>query len=307
MQSEVTRVETPPRRLSDALEWAKLHGRIEGRSPRTLEAYEAAFRSLMAHIGDVPLDELRPGDLRRWMAALLDAGYAKASVSLWLRSVRAVLSRLHREGLLRENPALSVQPPKTPQHYPRVLSESEVLALLKAARAQAQTWHGKRNWAMLLTLLDAMLRLKELIDLELQDVNLQARSIRVRHGKGDKERVVFMGRRLTKAMRDWLSVRGHVLGSDWVFISRSGERLDKRNVQRILERLGKRAGGVKVSPHMLRHTGATLFIRNGGDPFSLQRLLGHSDIQTTMVYVHMAGSALREAHAKASPVDRLLS
>lgn len=82
--------------------------------------------------------------------------------------------------------------------------------------------------------------------------------------------------------------------------------MDKRNVQRILECLGKRTG-VKVSPHMLRHTGATLFIRNRGDPFSLQRLLGHSDIQTTMIYVHMAGLALREAHARASPVDRLLS
>jgi integrase/recombinase XerD len=159
---------------------------------------------------------------------------------------------------------------------------------------------------MLLTFLDGMLRLSELIELELTDLSLQARSIRVRCGKGSKERIAYMGRRLTKAMRDWLQVRGHVPGSDWVFISRSGEKLDKRNVQRILQRLADKAKGGKVSPHMLRHTGATLFIRGGGDPFSLQRLLGHSDIRTTMIYVHMAGTALREAHAKASPVDRLL-
>jgi integrase/recombinase XerD len=87
-----------------------------------------------------------------------------------------------------------------------------------------------------------------------------------------------------------------------------GYDLDPRNVQRIFQRMAAKAGitGVRVSPHTLRHTGATLFIRNGGDPFSLQRILSHSEIQTTMVYVHMTGTALRETHAKASPVDRLL-
>jgi integrase/recombinase XerD len=109
-------------------------------------------------------------------------------------------------------------------------------------------------------------------------------------------------------MHDWLSVRGHFVGSDWVFVTRQGAKLDGRNVERILERYAAKAKlvDVRVSPHTLRHTGATLFIRNGGDPFALQRLLGHSDISTTMIYVHMAGTALREAHAKASPVDRLL-
>jgi len=244
----------------------------------------------------VPVEEIVEG---------IKHGVRKVNIDTDLRMASTGAIRKH----LKENPLEGVRLLKTPKQYPKVLSEPEVLALLKMARVQAQaqagTWHGKRNYALLLTFLDAMLRLRELIDLELQDINLQTRSLRVRHGKGDKERYVYMGRRLTKAMRDWLAVRGHVPGADWVFVSRSGEKLDPRNVQRILERLGRKAG-VKVSPHMLRHTGATLFIRNGGDPFSLQRLLGHSDIQTTMVYVHMAGSALREAHAKASPVDRLL-
>ena len=291
-------------KLSDLLREVVWRGRVEGRSRRTLELYEAAFRSLMEHVGDVPVSELRPGEVRKWLSALLEEGYRKTTINIHLRALRAAFHWLYREGRIKENPFSDIKPLRTPKQYPKVLAEPEVLALLKTARSQTTTPVGKRNYAMLLTLLDAMLRLQELIDLELPDVNLQARSLRVRHGKGDKERIVFMGRRLTKAMRDWLSVRGHVPGSDWVFLSRSGEKLDRRNVQRILERLGKRCG-VKVSPHMLRHTGATLFIRNGGDPFSLQRLLGHSDIQTTMIYVHMAGSALREAHARASPVDRL--
>jgi len=291
--------------LSEALEAYRLFSRIEGRSPKTLKVYEIAFRDLIGFVGDVPITELRTGDVRRWIAHKLDEGYSKTTVNIRLKHIRACFRWLYQEGYLKENPLEGVRLLKVPKQYPKVLAEPEVLALVKAARSQATTPVGKRNYAMLLTFLDALLRLQELIDLELPDVNLQTCSIRVRHGKGDKERVVYMGRRLTRAMRDWLSVRGHVPGSDWVFISRSGDKLDPRNVQRILERLGQRAG-VKVSPHMLRHTGATLYIRNGGDPFSLQRLLGHSDIQTTMVYVHMAGSALREAHARASPVDRLL-
>jgi len=193
-----------------------------------------------------------------------------------------------------------------PRQYPFVLSELQVRALLKAV--PHKTWKGKRAWAILLTFLDGMLRVDELVNVELSDVNFQAQSIRVRHGKGDKERIVYMGRRLTRAIYEWLQVRGYQPGDERLFVTKNFYKLDDRSVQRIIKRLAKKANieGVRCSPHTLRHTGATLFIRYGGDPFSLQRLLGHSDISTTMIYVHMTGTALREAHAKASPVDRLL-
>lgn len=111
------------------------------------------------------------------------------------------------------SPIAQVRQLQEPRLYPRILAESEIGALLREARSRARSWTGKRNWTMLLTLIDAMLRLHELIGLELADVNLQARSIRVRHAKGDKERVVFMGRRLTQVMREWLAIRGHVAGT----------------------------------------------------------------------------------------------
>jgi integrase/recombinase XerD len=292
--------------LSDALEAFQLYGRIEGKSRKTLEVYRVAFGDLIGYVGDVEVTDLKAGDVRRWIAHKLDGGYSKTTVNIRLRALRACFNWLYREGQLQANPFEHVRQLRTPRQYPRVLSEAQVLALLKAAR-QSKTWVGKRNLTMVLTFLDGMLRLRELIDLELADVNLQARSLRVRHGKGDRERIVYIGRRLTRAMRDWLVDRGHVVGCDNIFTSRSGERLDPRNVQRILGRLGAKAGiEARVSPHVLRHTGATLFIRNGGDAFSLQQLLGHSSITTTQIYVHMAGTALREAHAKASPVDRLL-
>ena len=299
-------VHTTLERLSQAMDAFQLYARIEGRSSKTIQVYDVAFRDVLSFLGDPELTRVSSHDFRRWIAAKLEAGYSKVTINIRLRALRAFFNWLVREGYLAESPLAGVRQLRTPRQYPYVLSEAQVAALLRVIKRDS--WTGKRNFAMILTMLDAFLRLSELIHLELGDVNLQARSIRIRQGKGEKERLVFMGRRLTRAMHDWLNVRGHVIGSDFVFVSRSGERLDSRNVQRILARYAARAKltDARVSPHTLRHTGATLYIRYGGDPFSLQKLLGHSSITTTQIYVHMAGTALREAHAKASPVDRLL-
>ncbi|MFQ5796962.1 MAG: tyrosine-type recombinase/integrase [Candidatus Bipolaricaulia bacterium] len=113
---------------------------------------------------------------------------------------------------------------------------------------------------------------------------------------------------MTRALQEWLTYRTLRLPGDALFCIRQGYPINLSVISRIISRLAREAKiGQGVSCHTLRHTFATNFIRNGGDPFSLQRLLGHSDIQTTMIYVHMAGTMLREAHARASPVDRLFS
>ena len=200
-----------------------------------------------------------------------------------------------------ENVAL----PKAPVVYPEVLTAAEIGRFLRAARTG--TWYGVRNHAILATFCDTGIRLGELIALDVEDVDLGSPSIRVR-GKGSKERRAYMGRTLARAFRKWMEVHPFSVGGEACFCTRDGRRLDKRNVARIIERAAARAGlcSRRVHPHLLRHTFATHFIKNGGDPFSLQRLLGHSDIKTTMVYVNLAGVDLEEAHAKASPVDRLL-
>jgi site-specific recombinase XerD len=221
-----------------------------------------------------------------------------------MRAIRCFYSFLAREEIIETNPMARVEIPKVPMRYPEVLSESQMKALLKACPRRTIT--GIRNYAIVLTFIDTGIRLSELINLDLEDVDLRSRTIRIRNGKGGKERQVFVGRKLFHALRKWLDVRGFSLPSNALFVSStSGDRLDKRNVARILERLGKKAGVPRVHPHLLRHSFATHYIMNGGDPFTLQRLLGHSSIKTTMIYVNMAGASLRENHAKASPGDRL--
>jgi len=120
---------------------------------------------------------------------------------------------------------------------------------------------------------------------------------------------VFMGRALFRAIRKWLDVRGFSTPERAFFVTRQGNRMNIRGIERVVSEIARRTrlNEVRVTPHILRHTFATHYIKNGGDPFSLQRLLGHSDIKTTMIYVNLAGVGLREAHAKASPVDRILA
>jgi len=221
-----------------------------------------------------------------------------------MRSVRVFANFLEREGMVETSPMAGVEIPRVPQSFPTVLTTREIQKMLRAAKTK--TWYGTRDHAMLATFLDTGLRLSELINLDAVDVDLQSLSIRIRNGKGSKDRQVYIGRTLARSLRRWAEVRPYGLGSDAYFSTRDGRRLDQRNVARIIERISARAnlGERRIHPHLLRHTFATHFIKNGGDPFSLQRLLGHSDIKTTMIYVNLAGADLEEAHAKASPVDR---
>lgn len=292
--------------LSQAAEQFTLMARVEGRSRKTLDLYAWVFYRFSGFLGDKPLSEIHPGLMRQYLAHCQERGYTPASLGMHYRVLHAFFNWLKREGLIPASPMDGISPPRQPKQYPFVLEESQVRALL-AACAKG-TVPGGRNYAMLLLFVDCGLRLHELAGLRLGDVSLAQRSLKV-HGKGARDRIVFMGARTAKALRRWIELRGFRASySDSLFIDRKGDPLKPRWVQQVVARLGKKAGikGVRVSPHTLRHTAATLAVKNGMEPFALQRLFGWENIQTALKYVHMAGTALREAHAKASPVDRLL-
>ncbi|MCS7197561.1 MAG: tyrosine-type recombinase/integrase [Candidatus Bipolaricaulota bacterium] len=293
--------------FSQAFDAYMLYMAVEGRSRRTQELYREILTRFLGFVGDRLLSEITSRDLRAYIAHLQGQGCKHSTINIHLRAIRAWLNFLYREGMLAEKVAERVKLLRTPKQYPFVLSDAQVTALLRAASSHKGTWVGFRNYTMILTFLDTGLRLKELLALTVDDLDLNRRALKV-IGKGNREREVFFGRRLGRVLRDWLARRTLSLPGDALFCSRKGDPLKRRYLIEIVTNLAKEAGitGVRCSPHTLRHTFATQFIRNGGDPFALQRLLGHSDISTTMIYVHMAGTALREAHAKASPIDRLL-
>ena len=293
--------------FDEAVRLFEMYCQAKGLAPRTVETYQYALNQLRALIsrsdGPPPLPTRL--DLRRFSEEMLRRGLSRSTIRVRMRSVRVFANFLEREGLVEVSPMRGVEIPRVPQSFPQILDTREIQKLLRAAKTK--TWYGVRNHAILATFLDTGLRLSELINLDDTDVDLRSLVIHVRNGKGSKDRQAFMGRTLARSLRSWAEIRPYGNSAGAYFSTRDGVRLDKRNVARILERITARAGlgDRRVHPHLLRHTFATHFIKNGGDPFSLQRLLGHSDIKTTMIYVNLAGADLEEAHAKASPVDRL--
>jgi len=243
-----------------------------------------------------------PEALDSFLLALSVTGRSRQTTDLYRRSIEPLIAFVGK-------PACDVSPGEIRAFLvPFVLKHSQAQALLRASKQNATSWQGYRNHAMVLTLLDCGLRVSELCGVRVQDLDLAHDALNVT-GKGARERQVFFGQRLGRILRSWLSKRTLSLPGEAFFCSRQGYALTRHTVMHLIQKLARQAGlsSVRCSPHTLRHTFATEFIRNGGDPFSLQRLLGHSHISTTMIYVHMAGTTLREAHAKASPVDRLLA
>lgn len=290
--------------LVGAFKWCK---RAEGCMARTLADYDRVLGDFIATVGDVELADLSQAMVRGYVHGLMERGWKPATVNVYMRVLRCWLRWLYAEGYIGENLAEHVRPLKVPRQYPYVLTELQAAALIRAAKAQSG-FIGVRDLALISLMLDTGLRLAEVVRLELGDVDLTTRAVRVRSGKGGKDRVVFLGKRATRAIRAWLGARGHIAGEEALWLSRTGEALTRRGVQEAIKRAGRAAKieGVRLSAHTLRHTAASLYVRNGGDIASLQRLLGHSTITVTETYLHAVGNVLREAHAKASPVDRLL-
>jgi len=274
--------------------------RVEVKAPKTIRWYRQMLVPFVAYLNE---HECNRRSLQHYILSLMQK-MKVTSVDAHIRAIKAFLGFLHREEYLKENLAQCLKRPKLPKQYPYVLNDEQVHNLLRAC--DVSTWTGQRNYTMLLTFLDTGIRLAELIGLALRDVDLNRGALLV-HGKGGKDREVYMGRKLRKEMAKWLKVRGFYPYEEHVFITKTGEPLKSRGVERIVERLARKAKiqGVRCSPHTLRHTFATNFIRNGGDVFTLQKILGHADIQTCMVYVHMSGKHVQEAMLRHSPVDKL--
>jgi len=294
--------------LAEATRLFDLYCRSKGLAERTVQTYMFALDGLTSylsqgkHVTELPSTT----DLRAYIAHMLERGLARGTIRIRMRSIRVFCNFLAREGIVPVSPFAGVEIPRVPERFPEALSAKEIQTLLSACTGKSFT--AIRNAALMLTFLDTGARLGEVIRLNLEDVTLREQSIRIRQAKNGRERAVFMGRKLFLALRRWVEVRGLMLPSEALFCTRCGDRLKQRNVERIIERIANRAeiAAGKATPHRLRHTFATHFIANGGDPFSLQRILGHSDIKTTMIYVNMDAEGLRKAHAMASPVDRLL-
>jgi len=204
------------------------------------------------------------------------------------------------ENYLEEAPTEKIDEPKTPKKFPRVLDGEQVTKLLTAAKNRKGEWSSYRNYCMLVVFVEMGLRLNELINAKIKDLDLKNRSLKV-HGKGAKDRKVYFGKKTLRTLRHWMKIRNYnpeKVWEDTIFISQGGEKLKVRNVEQLVSRIQKKAGleDTKVSPHVLRHTAATFAVENGLTAFQLKSQFGWEQIGTALRYVHMSDKSLQESY-----------
>ena len=241
----------------------------------------------------------------RHLIALRDAGMGARSRARHLVTIRGFYRFLVQEREIVSDPSRLLDLPKCGLKLPDVLTVTEVEKLL--ATPNSKTTLGARNAAMLELIYAAGLRVSELINLKLIDINLEAGFVRVM-GKGSKERLVPMGTHAIGKIQNYLTKARPVQlkgqGSPYLFVARAGKPMTRQGFWKLLRQIALAAGISKtVTPHSLRHSFASHLLDGGVDLRAVQVMLGHVDIATTQIYTHVARSRLREAHDKFHPRD----
>jgi integrase/recombinase XerC len=296
-------------------------------SPHTVRAYEgdvAQYLAWVASLREIRISQLRPSELdgtsvRDWVATLNRAGQARATVARKLSGARAFMQYLQGEDVVEHDPTAAAVAPKLDKTIPVHLSEAEMVGLLDSI--DTRTALGRRDRAMFELFYASGLRLSELVGVNLEDLDLNARVVRVL-GKGRKERMVPLNPVAADAIRAWMKDRATiVLGADPqpaesprltrhrrphedepLFVNARGGRITGRSVDRLLRRyVAQCSARMGISPHALRHSFATHLLQRGADLRGIQELLGHARLSTTERYTHVNTTQLIDVYRKAHP------
>lgn len=315
-------------RFREAIDGFLISFLADGHSASTASGYRYYLETLDDYLGHPALEAVTPADIAKYAAWLRNgyapkrrggdaSPYAPATVNKAWCATRSFYNWAS-DTLNISRPDMGWQQPRWDPPQVQPFSQAEVAALLKAAEysAQAKTERrtpfrmkrptGLRDVALITLLLDTGLRVSEAARLRVQDVALETGEVYVvpyGSGRKTKSRNVYLGRATIKALWRYLATREDRRGDDPLFLTRDSRPMDRINLRLVLSRLGERCG-INCYPHRFRHTFAVQYLRNGGDVFTLQRLLGHSTLEMVRRYLALADDDAARAHRTASPVDR---
>jgi integrase/recombinase XerC len=291
------------------------HLKLEKRMSRhTVAAYRRDLTCLAAFCDRrryARWDSLQNIHLRTFAASEHAGGLAPRSVQRRLSAVRTFFGYLQRENMAAANPALEVRAPKTKKRLPATLDADQMGRLLDF---RADDTLSIRDKAIMELFYSSGLRLSELVGLDLEALDLSDRTVRVT-GKGDKTRIVPIGKHARAALEKWLDARAQLIGAgraartaaagqagSALFLGRNGRPLSVRSVQLRVAAWARRRGlGVHLHPHMFRHSFATHLLESSADLRAVQELLGHADIGTTQIYTHLDFNHLASVYESAHP------
>jgi integrase/recombinase XerD len=275
-----------------------------GLADNTLHAYRRDLEDLADHLHErgKSLQSADADDYTGYVQSQRKAGQSTKTIARRIAAIRVYLRFLAGEGKDVTKILQMIERPKPERSLPKVLGRAQVDALIAAPKPKSPLF--ARDVAILELLYASGLRASELCDLKVKDVNLQVGWVRVL-GKGMKERIVPLGRAAAEAIGRYLLDSRPKLdrrGSDRLFLSRSGKRMERVGLWMLVEKYARASGILKnVSPHTLRHCFASHLLGGGADLRVVQELLGHSDIQTTQIYTHVDQSRLKGVHKKYHP------
>lgn len=267
----------------------------KGLSENTLSNYLNDLRQLECHcesLGKKPHD-LHESELSQWLRQQSRNGLSPRTIGRRISSVKGFYNYLQLDGLIKQSPAGELISPHSGGQLPDCLSVDEIVLLIKSV--DTQTNEGIRDSALLELLYATGLRVSELINLMTGDIDLE-RGLLVCRGKGNKQRLVPIGKDALHALQRYLAIRYQFCNgktSKYLFVKNQGRNLTRQYVWRVLNECAKKAGLNSAGPHSWRHSFATHLIQRGADSRIVQALLGHSDLSTTQMYTHLSKSDLR--------------
>jgi integrase/recombinase XerC len=288
-----------------------------GASENTLRAYRSDVFHLVGFLsasGDAPqpgpdsvLARVTLDDLRAWLASMSGAGLSRTTLARRGAAARTFFTWAADSGRIPNNPALRLASARPAQSLPLVLSPADMVAMLGAAEAVCDDGDpvALRDWAAAEMLYATGMRVGELVGVDVRDVDLEGRLVRVL-GKGAKERVIPFGVPAARAATEWLArgrpaLAGVGRATSALLLGRRGKRVDQRQIRDAVHRLASLSGVADVAPHALRHTAATHLVTGGSDLRSVQEVLGHASLNTTQRYTHVTAERLRATYQLAHP------
>ena len=325
MLASLKTANTTPTELAHLVEGYKLCASSEGKSQNTIDIVSNSINYFNDFLRSnhlcTDVKHIGPQEIRSFILYLQQKNcfsnhpfsrpqerkLSSYTINCYLRSIRAFWTWLVAEEMIDINPFDRVRLPKPSWKVIPALSENQMLQLLSVIDLRAPV--GYRDYAVILTLMDTALRVSELAGIKMNCLWLDEGLIKV-IGKGRKERLIPIGHEVQRVIWRYINryrSQPQNQNFDFVFLTKDGRRMTKGRIEIIMKKYSERAGitGIRCSPHTLRHTAAVRFLRNGGDVFSLQRMLGHSSLEMTRHYCELADVDVKRAHLTASPVDNL--
>jgi integrase/recombinase XerC len=265
-------------------------------SPDTVRAYHQDLDDFVRFLAGRTLRKTDLGVLRVYLGSLFQRNLSRATVIRRVAALRVFFRFLSREKSVPINPTVALRSPKSERNLPAFLEISQTLSLLEGTLKKGISQFPLRDRAMLELLYSAGLRVSEMVNLNLTEIDFVAGLARVR-GKGRKERLVPVGGTALSALNEYLSSNERTVDAPFLFGNRFGGRLTSRSVERILKKYAAACGlSGRITPHTLRHSFATHLLEAGADLRAIQEILGHQNITTTQVYTHLSTKHLKEAY-----------